>query len=44
MNKLTGYIAMVGGLVAIVMNSQVLATVMLMNGVVTGIWYHKEGK
>ena len=42
MNKLTGYIAMVGGLVAIVMNSQVLATVMLMNGIMSAIWYHKD--
>jgi len=43
MNKLAGIISMLGGLVAVIINSQVLATVMLANGIITAIWYHKDG-
>jgi hypothetical protein len=37
-----GITSMLGGLVAVVINSQVLATVMLMNGIMSAIWYLKE--
>jgi hypothetical protein len=43
MNKLAGVTCMIGGIVAIILNSQVLATVMLTNGIITAIWYLKEG-
>ena len=43
MNKMYGIIAILGGLVAVTINSQVLATVMLMNGIISAIWYHKDG-
>ncbi|MFA5025100.1 MAG: hypothetical protein WC503_01135 [Candidatus Shapirobacteria bacterium] len=44
MNKIAGIVCVFGGLVAIIINSQVLATVMLMNGIIMAIWYHKDGK
>lgn len=43
LNKIVGLICVFGGLVAVATNSQVLATVMLTNGIIVSLWYLKEG-
>jgi len=42
LNKVHGLICMVGGLVAVITQNQVLATVMLANGLICSIWYLKD--
>lgn len=41
--KLMGLISMVGGLVATLTDSQVLAIAMLTDGLIVTLWYLKEG-